>query len=50
MYNIKVYFEVLLTLKWKHLNTRGVWRYQRGNHNPYIKEEQTTSALNIHSE
>ena len=21
---------------------RRVWRYQRGNHNPYIKEEQTT--------
>jgi hypothetical protein len=19
-----------------------VWRYQRGNHNPYIEEEQTT--------
>jgi hypothetical protein len=22
--------------------TRKVWRYQRGNHNPYIEEEQTT--------
>jgi hypothetical protein len=21
---------------------RRVWRYQRGNHNPYIEEEQTT--------
>jgi hypothetical protein len=21
---------------------RGVWRYQRGNQNPYIEEEQTT--------
>jgi hypothetical protein len=21
---------------------RKVWRYQRGNHNPYIKEEQKT--------
>jgi hypothetical protein len=21
------------------------WRYQRGNHNPYIKEEQTTQCL-----
>jgi hypothetical protein len=23
-------------------NIRRVWRYQRGNHNPYIEEEQTT--------
>ena len=22
--------------------SRGVWRYQRGNHNPYIENEQTT--------
>jgi len=24
--------------------TRKVWRYQRGNHNPYIEEEQTTQT------
>jgi hypothetical protein len=24
------------------INVRIVWRYHRGNHNPYIKEEQTT--------
>jgi len=24
------------------LTLRGVWRYQRGNQNPYIEEEQTT--------
>jgi hypothetical protein len=25
-----------------HVALRRVWRYQRGNKNPYIKEEQTT--------
>ena len=28
--------------KKKDKRTRRVWRYQKGNHNPYIKEEQTT--------
>jgi len=23
------------------IQIRRVWRYQRGNHNPYIEEEQT---------
>jgi len=40
-----------ITIKQLHLklfkiksytNTRRVWRYQRGNQNPYIEEEQTT--------
>jgi hypothetical protein len=26
----------------KNRERRGVWRYQRGNQNPYIEEEQTT--------
>jgi len=26
----------------EHLPARRVWRYQRGNQNPYVKEEQTT--------
>ena len=25
-----------------NISLRRVWRYQRGNHNPYIEEEQTT--------
>ena len=25
-----------------HFPSKRVWRYQRGNHNPYIEEEQTT--------
>ena len=25
---------------------RRVWRYQSGNHNPYIEEEQTTQWAN----
>ena len=29
--------------KWQVL--RRVWRYQRGNQNPYIEEEQTTQWL-----
>ena len=28
-------------LKYKSAFTRRVWRYQRGNQNPYIEEEQT---------
>jgi len=24
------------------MSSRRVWRYQRGNQNPYIEEEQTT--------
>jgi hypothetical protein len=28
--------------KEKYKRTRRVWRYQRGNQNPYIEEEQTT--------
>ena len=34
-----------LSCKNPHLNSivnRRVWRYQRGNQNPYIEEEQTT--------
>jgi len=27
---------------WYHMEERRVWRYQRGNQNPYIVEEQTT--------
>jgi stress response protein YsnF len=27
-------------------SVRRVWRYQRGNHNPYIEEEQTTQWPN----
>ena len=26
----------------REYETRRVWRYQRGNQNPYIEEEQTT--------
>ena len=29
-------------LVWWEIVLRRVWRYQRGNHNPYIEEEQTT--------
>ena len=30
-----------------HLTSiRSVWRYQRGNHNPYIEEERTTQCPN----
>jgi len=30
-----------------HLTSiRSVWRYQRGNQNPYIEEEQTTQCPN----
>ena len=25
-----------------NISVRRVWRYQRGNHNPYIEEEHTT--------
>jgi hypothetical protein len=28
------------------LGTRRVWRYQKGNQNPYIEEEQTTQWPN----
>ena len=28
--------------KKKDKRTRRVWRYQKGNYNPYIEEEQTT--------
>jgi hypothetical protein len=28
--------------KQKNVNRRRVWRYQKGNQNPYIEEEQTT--------
>jgi hypothetical protein len=36
-----------IIIRWKHLITgvvvlRRVWRYQSGNQNPYIEEEQTT--------
>jgi len=31
---------ILLVLLWSEI--RRVWRYQRGNQNPYIKEGQTT--------
>jgi hypothetical protein len=32
--------------KKKDKRTRRVWRYQRGNQNPYIEEEQTTQWPN----
>jgi len=31
-----------LVLRHCFMQTRRVWRYQRGNQNPYIEEEQTT--------
>ena len=40
------HLQTVLALKWLqpsiHVLIRRVWRYQRGNQNPYIKEEQTT--------
>jgi hypothetical protein len=35
-------FGYLLEARQNILNERRVWRYQRGNQNPYIEEEQTT--------
>jgi hypothetical protein len=29
-------------VRMKHTSARRVWRYQRGNQNPYIEEVQTT--------
>ena len=45
------YFVTMVTLKFSKFralplgtlcSVRSVWRYQRGNQNPYIEEEQTT--------
>ena len=39
---MKMLFGYLLEGKQNMLNAKRVWRYQRGNQNPYIEEEQTT--------
>jgi hypothetical protein len=48
LYNLILHMHCLLSVCFEQLSlqywklTRRVWRYQRGNHNPYIEEEQTT--------
>jgi len=42
MYIVLFYSSTLDTVHFAHLRGRRVWRYQMGNHNPYIEEEQTT--------
>jgi hypothetical protein len=37
---------VHILFSWPAIITRRVWRYQRGNQNPYIEEEQTTQWPN----
>jgi hypothetical protein len=39
---MKMLFGYLLEARQNILNERRVWRYLRGNQNPYIEEEQTT--------
>ena len=35
-------YHTVITVPQYNINRRSIWRYQRGNHNPYIEEEQTS--------
>jgi len=41
LYALKCFFNIV------YLWQRSVWRYQKGNQNPYIEEEQTTQRPNF---
>ena len=41
-HDVQKYFPAVGVAQWICASLRRVWRYQRGNQNPYIEEEQTT--------
>jgi len=45
IFTVNIKFEKSIISNNKNVNIRRVWRYQRGNQNPYIEEEQTTQWL-----